>query len=87
MRAPTKRKTGPKTIRARIQRGKIVPVRALKMAEGTEVMVTINTVPSKADLERFKKAAGAWKGHMDAEKMIRDIYEARIAGTRPLTRP
>jgi hypothetical protein len=38
--------------------------------------------PSKQKLDAFKKSAGAWKGTIDAEKLIENIYANRLLSTR-----
>ncbi len=74
------------TVRARIHRGNLVPREKLNLAEGKEVEVTISEVPSEEDFEKSRRAAGGWKGLVDAEKLIRDIYRDRLVRTRPRPR-
>jgi hypothetical protein len=38
---------------------------------------------SKADYEAFRAAGGGWKGLVDTDKLIRDIYESRKISTKP----
>ncbi len=33
---------------------------------------------TKADYEAFRAAAGGWKGLVDTDKLIADIYESRL---------
>ncbi len=37
---------------------------------------------TERDLATMRSSFGAWRGKVDAEKMIREIYESRAAGTR-----
>jgi hypothetical protein len=53
----------------------------LAIAEGEEVTITIE-IPSKEDDERFWKAAGGWKGLIDAEKLKQCIYRNRLLHLR-----
>jgi predicted DNA-binding antitoxin AbrB/MazE fold protein len=69
-----------KTIRAKFSKGVIEPLEELDLEEGKEILVTIKE-PSLDD--RFLRAAGAWKGTIDAEKLIEDIYNDRLLTTRP----
>jgi hypothetical protein len=38
------------------------------------------------DNEAFRLSAGGWKGHVDAEALIRQIYEDRLIQSRPARR-
>lgn len=38
---------------------------------------------TKADYEAFLAAAGGWKGLVDTDKLIADIYESRNLSTKP----
>ncbi len=38
---------------------------------------------TKADYEAFRTAAGGWKGLVDTDKLIADIYESRRNSTKP----
>ena len=70
-------------IRARITGGVIEPLEQIDLPEGQEVTVTILTVPTMADHEAFQRSAGKWKGTLDAEALIRNIYADRLISTRP----
>lgn len=72
-----------KTIRARFHDGKFEPLEAVDLPEGREVTLTIVEAPSTPDFAAFSRAAGAWKGTLDAEGLIRDIYADRLLATRP----
>ena len=45
--------------------------------------VTILDVPSEEDLAAFHRSTGGWKGTIDAEELIRNIYADRNLATRP----
>ena len=70
-------------IRARVKGGVLEPLEKLQLPEGKEVTLTIQEFPHEPDLEAFRKVAGRWRGTIDAEKLIRDIYEDRLISTRP----
>lgn len=74
--------SGP--IRARIKGGVIEPLEQMDLPEGQEVMVTILTLPTASDREAFQRSAGQWKGTIDAEELIRNIYADRLVSTRPV---
>ncbi len=38
---------------------------------------------TRADYEAFRAAAGGWKGLVDTDKLIADIYESRRISTKP----
>lgn len=71
------------TIRARFTRGVLEPLEKIDLPEGKEVVVTILEVPSEEDVEAFRRSAGGWKGTIDAEALIRNIYADRLISTRP----
>jgi len=71
------------TIRARMKGGMLELLEGVNLPEGKEVTVTILEVPSERDVEAFRRAAGGWKGTIDAEALIRNIYADRLIATRP----
>ena len=71
-----------KTIRARIKKGLLEPLEKVDLPEGREVSVTIFDIPSIDDFEAFSRSAGGWKDTVDAEDLIRNIYEDRLVSTR-----
>ena len=70
-------------IRARFSNGVIKPLEKIDVMEGKELEVVIEEKPTKAEDESFLKAAGSWKGLIDAEEMIKNIYADRHISTRP----
>jgi len=70
------------TIRARVKRGLLEPLEKIELPEGKEITLTILGVASDANVEAFRRSAGSWKGSVDAEKLIRNIYNDRLVTTR-----
>jgi len=71
-----------KTIRARFSKGLIKPLEKVDIAEGKEVSITIMELPLGSRKDAFEMSAGGWKGTIDAEKLIKDIYADRLISTR-----
>ena len=74
------------TSRARVKRGMLELLDNIDLPEGTEVTVTILPAPSSEDRVAFRRAAGGWKGTVDAEALITNIYADRLIATRPVPR-
>jgi len=76
-----------RTIRARVTRGLLAPIEPLELPEGSEVDVTVTVDRASAeDVAAFRRAAGSWRGTLDAEELIRNIYADRLLQTRPAPR-
>ncbi len=75
-----------RTIRARVTHGMLAPVEPLDIPDGSEVEVTVATESKPNGAEDFRRAAGSWKGTIDAEALIRNIYADRLIQTRPVPR-
>jgi hypothetical protein len=58
------------------------PLETLNLPEGKEVTVTILDVPSARDVDAFRRSAGGWKGTIDAEELIKNIYADRLMSAR-----
>ena len=71
------------TIRARVKGGVLEPLEKVDLPEGKVVLVTVVEVSAGPDAEAFRSAAGGWKGLVDAEALIRNIYADRLVSTRP----
>jgi len=71
------------TIRAKVKNGRLELLESIDLPEGTEVAVTILDTAERRDPDAFLRAAGSWKGKIDAEELIRNIYAARLISTRP----
>ena len=78
-------------VKARFSGGVLHPLEPLDLAEGQEVLVSIEEIPHEDSLEERRKrtmsTAGAWKGNVDGEALKRMIYEARRAGSREMPDP
>jgi len=70
------------TIRARVKGGVLEPLETTDLPEGKEVLITVVAVAEDLDDEAFLRSAGSWKGLVDAEKLIEDIYADRLIDTR-----
>jgi len=71
------------TIRARVKGGLLEPLEKVNLPEGTEVLVTIKLTSAVGNRVAFRRAFGKWKGTIDAEALIRNIYADRRITTRP----
>jgi hypothetical protein len=68
------------TIRARVKRGRLEPLEELGLPEGREVTLTIvdePIEPSDADVKASLAAAGGWKGIVNCDRFLRDLYRSR----------
>ena len=70
------------TIRARVKGGVLEPLERTDLPEGKEVLITVLAVAEDPDDEAFLRSKGGWKGLIDAERLIRDIYEDRLIESR-----
>ena len=70
------------TVTAKYEDGFLKPATALDLDEGDVVVVTISgrRITAK-NVEASRSSAGAWRGKVDAEKLIAELYEARIQGS------
>ena len=73
-------------VKARYSKGVIIPLEPLDIEEGASLCVSIEVESPSARAQRGLKAlrasAGGWKGTHDPDELIRDIYQARLAGSR-----
>lgn len=74
------------TIRARMKRGMLELLEKIDLPEGVEVSVTILETPGTRNADGLRRSAGGWKGLIDAEKLIANIYADRLISTRPAPR-
>jgi predicted DNA-binding antitoxin AbrB/MazE fold protein len=66
-------------VRARVRAGKLELLEPIDLPEGKELTVSIEETPEQtAADEAFARAAGAWRGLVDADGLIRMLYEARL---------
>jgi hypothetical protein len=56
---------------------------SINLPEGKEVTITVLGLATLADVKAFHRAAGSWRGSVDADKLLRDIYTDRLVTTRP----
>ena len=66
-----------------------MPLEPMDIEEGASLRVSVEVESQASRAERglkaLRAAAGGWKGTHDPEELIRDIYEARLAGSRRLS--
>ena len=72
------------TVRARVKAGMLELLGNVDLPEGAEVTITILDESSSADRDAFRRAAGGWKDTVDADTLIKNIYESRLLSTRPV---
>jgi predicted DNA-binding antitoxin AbrB/MazE fold protein len=72
-----------RTFKARFSKGVIKPLEKVDVDEGKEITVTIVNFPVKLTEDGFARSAGKWKGTIDAEELIKNIYADRFVSTRP----
>ncbi len=70
------------SVTAKYEDGFLKPTMALDLDEGDMVVLTISgrRITTK-DVDASISSAGAWNGRVDAEKLITELYEARIQGS------
>lgn len=71
------------TIRAHIKNGRIEPLEAVDLPEGTEVEVVIPDGPK--NLDAFWSSFGGWNGILDFDAYLEGLRESRKI-TRPEVR-
>ncbi len=70
------------TMRARVHEGRLELIDKVDLPEGTEVAVTITESAPARNFDAFRRSAGSWRGLVDADKLIRNIYRDRLISTR-----
>jgi predicted DNA-binding antitoxin AbrB/MazE fold protein len=72
--------------RARFSKGKIEPLEKVDLQEGEEFTISIKE-ESKAGAAReaLARAAGAWKGTLDFDSYLKDLYASRRQPSRDIT--
>ena len=72
-----------RTVRATYSDGVLKPSEKLDVEDGTEVSVSISGRRiTEEDVRASMSMAGVWKGKIDAEERIKEIYAARLTGSR-----
>ena len=73
-------------VKATYTKGAIVPLKPLDIEEGADLSISVEvesrTSRGKRGLKALRATAGRWKGTHDPDDLIRDIYEARLTGTK-----
>src|SRR5947207_2211865 len=54
------------TIRARVRRGLLEPLEKIDLPEGKEVTIAVLESLTELNVDAFRRAAGSWKGGVDA---------------------
>jgi predicted DNA-binding antitoxin AbrB/MazE fold protein len=65
-----------RTVRARVTHGNLALLEPLDLPDGSEVDVTVATVPSADDVAASRAAAGGSEGKSNAEEVIRSTSGA-----------
>lgn len=77
---------GKRSVRARVPGGSLDLLDPVPLRDGDEVLVTISQPVSAADMDAMRRAAGSWKGMVDTDALIANIYADRLVATRPSPR-
>ena len=72
----------PQTVRARYAAGVLLPLEALDLNEGDEVLISVDGCEPSGQPVDGNMGAGGWAGLVDAEQLKRDIYASRQVQTR-----
>ena len=72
----------PQTVRARYAAGVLLPLEALDLNEGDEVLISVDDCEPSGRPVDGNMGAGGWAGLVDAEQLKRDIYASRQVQTR-----
>ncbi len=75
-----------RNVRARVRGSSLDLLDGITLDEGAEVVVSISEPVEAADIDALRRAAGAWKGMVDADVLIANIYSDRLIVTRPSPR-
>jgi len=83
MARPANKKTTARTVRARVRGGSLDLLERIRLRDGDEVVVTISEASPAKDIDVLRRAAGAWRGLVEADELIANIYANRLISTRP----
>jgi predicted DNA-binding antitoxin AbrB/MazE fold protein len=78
-----RRETMAGTIRARFANGVLEPLERLDVPDGEVLTITIIRLPAAEKPGGLERSAGGWKGTIDADELIKNIYADRLISTRP----
>ena len=81
---PVKRK-----LRARVRGStlELLEQPSVMLRDGEEVTITLSKRTFKPDPDAFRRAAGSWKGLVDTDALLKDIYASRsMKSRRPVPR-
>lgn len=70
-----------KTIRARYRNGLTEPLENIDLADGAEITITVSE-PVDSSENGLSRSFGGWKGLIDAEEFLRNVYADRQAALR-----
>jgi predicted DNA-binding antitoxin AbrB/MazE fold protein len=70
-----------KTVKAVYKNGVIEPLEEIELPEGAEITITVSGDKRIAH-DGLDRSFGGWKGLIDAEKFLRDVYADRDISTR-----
>lgn len=70
-------------VRARVRGNSLDLLDRIPFRDGDEVLVSISEPVEAKNLDALRRAAGAWKGIVDADALIANVYEDRLIATRP----
>jgi len=75
-----------RSVHARVRGNSLDLLDPIPLSDGDEVLVTISQPVPAADSDAMRRAAGAWKGMVDADVLIANICADRLVATRPSPR-
>ena len=70
-----------KTIKAVYRNGLIEPLEEIELPDGAEITITVSE-DSCASEDGLDRSFGGWKGLIDAEEFLRNVYADRDISTR-----
>lgn len=88
MKKPASSKPMKHKLRARVHGSslELLEPKPIALRDGDEVTVTVAKIKKPDHSDALNRAAGSWKGHVDAEVLIENIYRDRLIQTRPVPR-
>lgn len=73
-------------VRAKVSHGKIEPLEDVELTEGEEVVILLKQPSKSAEEVRamLKRTSGAWKGKLDFDAYLEDLYASRRQSSPPV---